>query len=66
MIIQTNLKYHFLNVTQDYMNADSHPFDLCMLTQHVVCNLQGSLLPLVSLNYALNQWRGALIRTIER
>jgi hypothetical protein len=66
VISQTILKYHSLDVRQDYKNADYHQCYPLMLTPHIVRNLQGHLLPLVSLSYVLDQWRGALIFAIER
>ena len=46
VISQTLLKYHSLDVMQDYKNADYHQFYPIMLEPHVVANLQGHLLPL--------------------
>ncbi len=43
---QTILKYHSLDVMQDYKNGDYHQFYPIMLTPHVVRNLYGHLLPL--------------------
>jgi hypothetical protein len=43
---QTILKYHSLDVIQDYKNGDYHQFYPIMLTPHVVRNLHGQLLPL--------------------
>jgi hypothetical protein len=45
VISQTILKYHSLDVMQDYRNGDYHLFYPFMLTPHVVRNLQGHLLP---------------------
>ncbi len=46
---QTILKYHSLDVMQDYKNGDYHQFYPMPLAPHVVRNLRGQLLPLHSI-----------------